>query len=260
MRYLNLVRNVRNWPSYLTFKMGINTKDPVFFNLRQGSLRLKMIPSMKPLFREIFLKEVYGPALKSTNGGKPLIIDVGGNMGYFAMYSFLKKPGARVFSFEPVPENFKHLQKHKEAHPNLDWSLFNTAVSDKEGAFDFYYNDGHSPEGVDVSASLFPSDRIFTVHGNHKKITVPVIDLKKWMGENNISHCDILKLDCEGAEYSILYSIPDEYFPSIRYIVADVHRMSGEDENIESLASFLKEKGYWVKTVNSEILYAGYNA
>lgn len=257
MRYLNLVRNVRNWQSYLIFKMGVNTGSPVVFNLRQKSLRLRMVPSMKPLFREIFLKEVYGPALKSTNES-PVIIDVGGNMGYFAMYSFLKRPKARVFSFEPVPENFKYLRNHKEAHPDLNWSLFNTAVSNKEGAFDFYYNDGHSPEGVDVSASLFPPDRIFTVHDSHKKITVPVIDLKKWLRENDISHCDILKLDCEGAEYDILYSMPDEYFPSIRYIVADVHKMSNENENIASLSSFLEKKGYLVETVNNEILYAKY--
>ncbi|GAA4436362.1 hypothetical protein GCM10023091_14170 [Ravibacter arvi] len=66
MRYLNLVKNVKNWPSYLAFKMGINAAGSVPFRLRQKSLTLTMIPSMKPLFREIFLKEVYAPALKSV--------------------------------------------------------------------------------------------------------------------------------------------------------------------------------------------------
>ncbi len=258
MRYLNLIKNVDNWPSYLTFKMGLNKADPVVFKLKQSSVRLSMIPSMKPLFGEIFMKEVYGPALKSIAQENPVIIDVGGNMGYFALYSFFRKPKAKIFSFEPVPRNFSFLTKHKEAHPHLDWELYNTAVSSREGLFDFYYNDEYSPEGVDVSASLFPPERIFTVDTSHKKISVPVINFGKWFEEKGISRCDLLKLDCEGAEYDIVYSLPDKYFPSIRYIVADVHKMSKENENIDALAAFLEKKGYAVNTVNSEILYAEY--
>ncbi|GAA4436357.1 hypothetical protein GCM10023091_14160 [Ravibacter arvi] len=121
-----------------------------------------------------------------------------------------------------------------------------------------YYNGNYSPEGVDVSASLFSPDRIYTVDKNHHKISVSVIDFNKWFRESNISRCDVLKLDCEGAEYDIVYSIPDGYFSRIRYIVADVHKMSNENENIHALSAYLERKGYSVNTVNDEILYAKY--
>lgn len=74
---------------------------------------------------------------------------------------------------------------------------------------------------VDVSASLFSSDKISTVESCHNKITVPVLSFLGWMKENSLNGCDILKLDYEGAEYNIAYSIPDELFKNITYRVAD---------------------------------------
>lgn len=211
---------------------------------------------MKPLFSEIFMTEVYADAIKNISHDTPTILDVGGNMGYFALYSFLRKPDATVYSFEPVPKNFSYLKTNKADHPAFDWALFNTAVSNQSGEHDFYYDEDYSPEGIDVSASLFSADRIQTVNKNHKKIKVPVINLGEWMEENKIMVCDLLKLDCEGAEYDILYSMSDTCFKSIRYIVADVHQMSGNNENINDLATYLRTKGYEVNTVNQELLYA----
>lgn len=258
MKYLNLIKHVANWQDYLGIKLGFNKDKPVILKLGEIPLKLKLIPSMKPLFNEIFLKDVYGPALKSVKTETPTIIDIGGNMGFFAMYSFLNKPKAKIYSFEPVPTNFSFLNNHKKEHSFLNWELYNVAVSDKSGEFDFYYNHNYSPEGVDVSASLFSSDKISTVENSHNKITVPVVSFLDWMKENNIKGCDILKLDCEGAEYNIAYSLPDELFKNIKYIVADVHPMTGKNENIQALSSFLKTKGYKVDVVNEELLYAQY--
>jgi len=256
MKYINLVKNIINWQDYLLVRWGFNKDRSINLKLRYAPLKLRMIPSMKPLFREIFLKEVYSPAFQHVKTENPVIIDVGGNMGYFAMYAFFKKSKAKIFSFEPVPTNFGFLTYHKETHPFLNWTIYNFAVSNKAGEFDFYYNSNFSPEGIDVSASLFPPDKISTIDTNHRKITVPVLSLNNWMKEKNISICDILKLDCEGAEYSIIYSMPNELLKGIKYIVADVHKMTGNDENIHSLSDYLTKRGFEVNIVNEELLYA----
>jgi FkbM family methyltransferase len=256
MKYINLIKNVTNWPTYLSFKLGINKTNPLQFSLRPGNIKINMTPAMKPLFSEIFMTEVYEDALSSIHHDTPIILDVGGNMGYFALYSFLRKPNASIYSFEPVPKNFTYLQTNKTAHPQFDWELFNSAVSNQSGDHDFFYDDEYSPEGIDVSASLFSAERIHTVGGKHKKIKVPVLNLSEWMEENKLQVCDLLKLDCEGAEYNILYSMLNSCFRTIRYIVADVHLMTGKGENIDDLAAFLRTKGYEVKTVNQELLYA----
>lgn len=256
MKFSALRRNVANWPAYIRFRLGLNKANPIPFVLRPVPIKLDMLTSMKPLFNEIFLKEVYKPALAQLKTDEPVILDVGGNMGYFALYSFLKKPRARVFSFEPVPVNFTYLSRHAELNPDLKWTFYNSAVSNQAGMFDFFYNKACSPEGVDISGSLFSSDRILSVQQNHERIEVPVLSLADWMSEHSIEQCDLLKLDCEGAEYAILYSMPEHLLRKIVSIVADVHPMSGENENIEALAGFLREKGFEVNTVNQELMYA----
>ncbi|WP_273215653.1 hypothetical protein [Runella zeae] len=66
MKYINLIKNVANWQDYLGIKLGFNKNKPVILKLGEIPLKLNLIPSMKPLFNEIFLKDVYGPALKSV--------------------------------------------------------------------------------------------------------------------------------------------------------------------------------------------------
>jgi FkbM family methyltransferase len=256
MKYFNLVRNVENWPTFISFKLGLNNDNPLKFKLKPTPIELTMSPSMKPLFGEIFMTQVYEPALQSITKKDPTIIDVGGNMGYFALYSFLRKPEATIHSFEPVPTNYGFLQNNKRTNAQFNWHLYNNAVSDQDGEHDFYYDANYSPEGVDVSASLFSPEHISTVNQNHSCITVEVLGLSAWMQKNNITNCDLLKLDCEGAEYNIVYSLTDQDFQAIRYIVADVHPMKEENENIDALDAYLHTKGYQVDTVNQEILYA----
>lgn len=55
-------------------------------------------------------------------------------------------------------------------------------------------------------------------------------------------------MDCEGAEFEILYNLPDEYFKKIKKIRLEYHNhLSNEKNNIEYLMKFLEQKGYRVK-------------
>lgn len=256
LKYFNLLRNVNNWPLFLSVKMGLNSAKSATFLLKPTPIRVTMPITMVILFKEIFLAEVYQPSLGRVNKARPVVVDVGGNMGYFGLYTFLRKPKATVYSFEPVPTNFQYLTHHQQAHPQFAWVAYNHAVAGSTGQMDFYYNDHDSPEGIDTSASLFSSENISSVTTEHCKITVETVTLGEWMDKQKINRIDLLKLDCEGAEYSIIYSLPDAYFERISLIAADVHPMKAANENIDTLAQYLRGKGYRVETENQEMMYA----
>ena len=57
--------------------------------------------------------------------------------------------------------------------------------------------------------------------------------------ENDIDNCDLLKLDCEGAEYDILYNTPEEILNKIDQMAIEVHQGKNEKENLSSLKRFL---------------------
>lgn len=256
MKYLNLLRNVQNWPAFLSLKFGLTNATQFIFTLKPTPIQVSMPRAMKVLFKEIFMIEIYQPSLDMIQNDKPVVVDVGGNMGYFGLYTFLRKPLATVYSFEPVPTNFKFLTAHQKAHPQFNWIAYNQAMADREGTMDFYYNDHDSPEGIDTAASLFSSENIDSVTSDHHKITVETQTLAGWIDKQKIETIDLLKLDCEGAEYSIIYTLPESYFSRIKLIAADVHPMKAANENIDALAQFLSGKGYKIKTDNQEMLYA----
>jgi hypothetical protein len=51
-------------------------------------------------------------------------------------------------------------------------------------------------------------------------------------------------MDCEGAEYDILYNCPLDYLQRIDQIAMEVHNGEKENQNIEALEAFLRERGF----------------
>jgi hypothetical protein len=51
-------------------------------------------------------------------------------------------------------------------------------------------------------------------------------------------------MDCEGAEYDILYNCPSDYLQRIDQIAMEVHHGEKENQNIEALEAFLRGQGF----------------
>lgn len=255
-KYANLLKNVRSWPLYLACKFKLSAAPRFRLTLRPVPIRVTMPRSSVLTFKEIFLLEEYEPPFRRMAADAPLVLDVGGNIGYFALYTFLRRPRARVFSFEPVPAHFNLLEEHRAAHPRFDWTALPLAVADRAGTVDFFYDEAHSADGIDPSASLFSTAESGVIATAPGRLRVETIGLAGWLAERGIARVDLLKLDCEGAEYPILYGLPDALFPRIHQIVAEVHPGREATENLAALAHFLKKKGYRVEVHPGEILHA----
>lgn len=64
---------------------------------------------------------------------------------------------------------------------------------------------------------------------------------------SDLPECDVLELDCEGAEQMILESLPDGYRP--RQIIVEIHPQYGVD--LDDIKSILNSMGY--RLVNREV-------
>jgi molybdenum cofactor biosynthesis enzyme MoaA len=67
------------------------------------------------------------------------------------------------------------------------------------------------------------------------------------MHERSLNTIDLLKLDCEGAEYEILFSLPDAEFKKVNRIAMETHVT--ESHKTEDLVDFLRNKGYQVNYI-----------
>ncbi len=147
--------------------------------------------------------------------------------------------------------NFELLVKNQKQNPVLDWLVVPKAVSKEKGMVALFYqkNRGLTP----IASIRQDFDK------NHQDyVQVESIALKDIFDEYQLHTIDLLKIDCEGAEYEILYHTPPEYLVKIQVIAMETHQGKAADENQETMQKFLQNLGFQVKT-SKEMLWAWRN-
>ena len=91
---------------------------------------------------------------------------------------------------------------------------------------------------------------------NTRQVEVEAVSLPDIFSEFKLKEIDLLKLDCEGAEYDILYQCPTQLFPRIKQMAMETHPGKQSNENTETLCEFLKENGYQIKTDSNHFVWA----
>ena len=139
---------------------------------------------------------------KLSQIARPVVFDVGANIGDYIKSIYLANPASIVYAFEPHPENIKRLREEVSTISNKNQiSIINSAASDSSGQlalYDYSQNDG-SPH-----ASLYREviEDIHHAKSIHHKIQVVTLD--QFCDHHNIYYIDLLKIDTEGHELSCL--------------------------------------------------------
>jgi FkbM family methyltransferase len=124
------------------------------------------------------------------------ILDVGANVGSFAIWANLRWPNSTIHAYEPHPSTFQMLIRNVGHYPNV--ACHRTAVfpSDKKEDLFFSRYPGDGEAGL-----VTHIDRFFDNVSIDKTVLVPLIHPK------DLPRCDILKIDAEGAEAAILSNL-----------------------------------------------------
>lgn len=250
MRILNQIQNIKNWPDYLKTKYSGKLKNTAFnFKLYNG-WEINVSSRLMHTFKESFFDDAYfkGFPFKFSKNDTHTIIDIGANVGYFSIYALSKFPNAKVISFEPMPQNFALLNEYLH-HLNTErWQVYNRAVSADNKPLTLHFN---------ASDDFTTSAGKFGLHpGDKDTIAVPSVTLKEIVESNELGKIDLLKLDCEGSEYDILYHCPDDLWPKIKNLAIETHLGKEANENLNALEQFLQKKGYKTKSDNKGLLWA----
>ncbi len=234
-RYAAIFRETDNWPAYLAFKTGLHRGGEFTFVMRDGR-RYTVEKRMIGPFRECFFDDQY---LRHLDPGSfpenPLIIDIGANVGFAALRFLHLFPKAVIHSFEPMPFMLAQMHKRRSEYPQAEWHVHEAGVWKEDGELELFTTDRDDFTTVSGLVRLEDMSR---------RVKVRVVALEGFMKDNGIGHVDLLKLDCEGAEYGILYNLSDEAFAGIRNIAMETH--DTEEGKTGDMVSFLKGKGYEV--------------
>ncbi len=184
------------------------------------------------VIKEIYAMKEYDPALKGLRE-EPLIIDIGANIGVFDVRAKRMYPKSKIISYEPFGNNFNLLKKNLALNKVENVFTYKLGVADKKQVKTLYIH----KENLGANSLYNKTDttvKIFT------------ISLNQAFSQNKISKCDLLKLDCEGAEFDILYNASKSTFNKINKIFLEYHDYSNSGK-AEDLAKFIANQGFNVK-------------
>jgi FkbM family methyltransferase len=232
LKYLPLAMSkIQNWPAFMFhYALGLKPKGAYVF--RNGArLIISRGVDHVPII-EIFLNQDYG-----TIADGAVVLDLGANIGAFTVYAVTTAHGVRVYAYEPLPEfcavlkrNVRLNQRDESVH------CFNCAVASEAGP-------RHLAVGGDL---LFPTLINETRNENREQVPVSCTTLAQIMDSNHLEHVDLLKMDCEGAEYEILYSTPSSHLQRISEIRMEYHNLDSSDRHVESLKRFFVQSGFTI--------------
>ena len=238
-RYKRLYKNISNWQEY-TFHKGERKKRSLEFVTRPHPIHFEVPESLYQVFKEIFMEDFYEvEKLMAKLPANPIIIDVGANAGFFNVLLFSKLKTARVFAYEPLASNIELFLKtieRNEAMKNIELKKVAVTGINKD-SIELFTED---TEDNTVVSSIFAGFNKL----NQKTISVPAQSLTSIIQENNFEKVDLLKLDCEGSEYDIIYNTNADVLKKVNAMVIEVHQIDGEQNNLNSLNQYIKTLGY----------------
>jgi FkbM family methyltransferase len=233
LKYLPLaIRKIRNWPSFMCH-YALGRTPSTAYRFRNGAhLIIGRGVDHVPII-EIFLNEDYGAVPDGA-----VVIDLGANIGVFTIYATTTARGVRVYAYEPMPEFCAVLNENVRLNQRSQFvHAFNCAVASEAGA-----------RHLDLGSAGFYFPRLVSTTSTKslKAVAVHCTTLAQILESNHLDYVDFLKIDCEGAEYEILYSTPLSCLERIGKIRMEYHNLDSGERNAGGLKRFFAQSGFTV--------------
>jgi len=233
----------------LLIRGGVRPGSIVFYPIGRrwnGTNRLKLrngitlvAPREEPLlslFEEVWVKRYYAPPGYTIAAGE-VIIDIGAHVGTFTVWAASANRQARVIAVEPFGPNLRYLRQNVAANRLANVTILEACCGGTEGTVEL------QARGPAARNTIYCSDNYGSIF--RAIAQVHVVTLDRIFSEQGIEHCDLLKLDCEGAEYDILYAASETTLARIRRIAMEYH-VGMNQHRPELLAAKLEQCGFTV--------------
>jgi FkbM family methyltransferase len=188
------------------------------------------------------------------------VIDVGANIGMFALWSEPQIPRGRLVCIEPNPSALECLRININRNELRNVIIVAAAAGSENGTMELISHPGC--EALAHSASVeapwfYTKSRMgrlarWLLRGSSinadqtvaaKSTVVQQMPLSRIMDECGLARVNLLKIDCEGSEYEVLRSLDAAHWARIDRVVIEYHDF-GDDRNHRELIEILHDNGF----------------
>jgi len=213
--------------------------------------------SLADLFviKEVFIHQTYKDILQLITGGDVRFVDIGANLGSFSIWLAQQRDVLSSYCFEPEPDSFRLLSFNLSMNSCKGVTPIHAAVGVTQREIAIQLKSS-SPGGTSIYGNGCEDAR---QHSDRTRIKV--VAFGEWLHEV-ASPFDLLKLDCEGAEWEIVRACGRLIGERFKVVVAEVHNDPEKESMVDAFPKLMEEHGF--STVRwdgkSQGLYVGKRA
>lgn len=183
-------------------------RNPQIGSFRMGSLRFQGRKEDWVAIREVLVEDEYSCIERLfPRGASPRVLDLGANIGSFALRVFLRYPAARVASVEAADDTFEVLEANRRANPSSNWEVLKYGVWRDDGPLTL------------MRRGLSVGHRVIEGAGDE---AVQGISLPTLLGSLGWDQVDLIKMDIEGGEDAVVPAAL-EVLRRTRFLIIEIH-------------------------------------
>ncbi|MEV4693099.1 amino acid adenylation domain-containing protein [Micromonospora echinospora] len=232
------------------------------------------------LYRQIFDQAEYA-RFGVRVGDDAVVLDVGANIGLFSLWASRQARDVRLVAVEPNPDTLPYLRANLGLYAGSA-SVVEAAVTDVAGTAELtsfpelsylsglgadragaasdlvrsHYRRGGGDADETEQAALLADARRRLAPVAH---VVPTVTLSELLDRFGLDRVDLLKINTEGAELSVLRGLRPEHWPRIRQVCLEVERSSVTMPQVRELLSAagfeVHEIGDWNVGADADVSY-----
>ena len=168
-----------------------------------------------------------------------VVIDVGAHIGTFALLLSNMAPAGKVFAIEPAQDTFDVLEKNVIAN-KLKGKLIpvKAALFNANSNIKLFHDEQGGNWGHSIVSKLSSSFE-----------EVETITLDSFFERYQIQKCDLIKFNCEGAEFKIIQSVSDKILNSIDTWIVLFHEDLETEGSHMRIVNRFKQNGFKVNVL-----------
>ena len=220
--------NVHRWFMFL------NTKNKkVVKKVNDSFMELNL--NDKGISRDLYLygirEKVATEKMKEILNKDDIVLEIGSNIGYYVLLE--SKRVSKIYAVEPVPNNFKMLEKNILLNNLKNVETYNISIGDKNGISSIYISDKSNLHS-------------FVSCVGNKKVDVEMKTLDSFISDKEFP--TVLRMDVEGYEYEILKSSKKflEKMKKGSWIFIEIHKF--QSRRAKEVFDIIKDSGFVLET------------
>jgi FkbM family methyltransferase len=168
------------------------------------------------------------------------IFDVGANIGQTTKGLIRYFPNANIYCFEPVAASFAKLRKNYCLNANVH--PIQKALGSESGQISIaLHNDS------ELNTLVTNSRRMEDLSGETETVQVMTID--QFCRNADLAHIDLLKIDVQGWEVSVLSGASSMLSRNkVHFVLSEVafRRADADMQHVGELSDFMESNGFWL--------------